>query len=260
MNSSRRNPYAFVVGCPRSGTTLLQRMLDHHPRLAVANDSHFVPRAIDEVIPQITTQVTDTIDPPLSNELVQWVLGYRRFRRLGLSETVVRGAAVGRHRYSEFVSALYSEFARLHGKPLAAEKTPDYVRRLPLLHALFPWVRTIHIIRDGRDVALSALQWASEDKGPGKWELWREEPVAVCALWWRWQTSTGVRDGVILGPERYFEVKYEELVAWPENTLRNIAAFLQLPFAGQMLTYYEGKTCPKPGRSSKKAWLPPTPG
>ena len=42
------NPYVFVVGCPRSGTTLLQRMLDNHPLLAVANDSHFIPRVVED--------------------------------------------------------------------------------------------------------------------------------------------------------------------------------------------------------------------
>ncbi len=45
---SRGNPYLFVGGCPRSGTTLLQRMLDHHPELALANDSHFIPRALEK--------------------------------------------------------------------------------------------------------------------------------------------------------------------------------------------------------------------
>ena len=208
-----RNPYVFVVGCPRSGTTLLQRMLDHHPRLAVANDTHFIPRALEEVIPQAVADVAGPVDPPLSPELVEWVLGYHRFARLGLVEAIVRQAAAEAATYRDFVSALYSEFGRLHGKPLAGEKTPDYVRRLPLLHAVFPWVRTVHIIRDGRDVALSTLEWASEDKGPGKLELWQDEPVAVCALWWQWQVRTGMRDGAVLGPSRYHEVKYEELVA-----------------------------------------------
>ena len=51
-------------------------------------------------------------------------------------------------------------------KELAGEKTPDYVRNLPLLFSLFPRAKTIHIIRDGRDVALSTLKWASVKKGP----------------------------------------------------------------------------------------------
>ena len=189
---NQRNPYLFVVGCPRSGTTLLQRMLDHHPQLAVANDTHFIPRALEEVLAQSASEVVDQIDPLLTGELVEWVLGYHRFPRLGLAEATVRRTAASSTTYRDFVSALYSEFGRLHGKPLAGEKTPDYVKRLPLLQALLPWVRTVHIIRDGRDVALSTLEWAREDKGPGKFALWREEPVAVCAFWWRWQVATGM--------------------------------------------------------------------
>jgi sulfotransferase family protein len=247
----RRNPYLFAVGCPRSGTTLLQRMLDHHPQLAVANDTHFIPKA---------PGVGAGTDPVFSPALGQWVQAYRRFHRLGLPEAAVRAAAAGSRRYSEFVSALYSEFGRMHGKPLAGEKTPDYCRYLPVLHALFPWARVVHIIRDGRDVALSALEWAREDKGPGRYSLWREEPIAVCALWWSWQVSSGRRDGAALGPARYREVRYEHLSARPEEALRDVTAFLELPYASEMVSFHEGKRISDPGLSAKKAWLPATPG
>lgn len=253
--STRRNPYLFVVGCPRSGTTLLQRMLDNHPLLAVVNDSHFIPKAPD---------LSAGHDPPLTPELVEWVLGYKRFHRFGLPEPLARaaaGAAAERaSTYGGFVSALYTELGRSRGKPLAGEKTPDYVRSLPLLHALFPWAKTIHIIRDGRDVALSALQWARRDKGPGRYRLWREEPVAVCALWWRFQVNAGRRDGPHLSAGHYQEVRYEDLLASPEERLRELAAFLELPFAPEMLSYHEGRTRTEPGLSAKTAWLPPTAG
>lgn len=250
--ATRKNPYLFLVGCPRSGTTLLQRMLDSHPSLAVANDSHFVPRAI--------ARSGSEQDVLLTEELVDRVLSYHRFRRLGLTEAVGRAAAERAETYAEFVSELYSEHALLHGKDLAGEKTPDYVRYLPLLHALFPATRVIHIIRDGRDVALSTLQWASEEKGPGKFALWRDEPVAVCALWWRWQAESGRHDGARLGPELYREVRYEDLVADPEATLRSLAAYLDLPFAREMVSFSAGKTKPDPNLSAKSAWLPATPG
>ena len=246
------NPYLFVVGCPRSGTTLLQRMLDNHPQLAVANDSHFIPRAIEDV--------PVGVDPPLTAELVERVRTYRRFGRLGLPDTAVEEAAGSARTYSEFVSALYSEYGRRRGKPLAGEKTPSYDRCLPRLHALFPSVRTVHIIRDGRDVALSALEWARDGKGPSKLPLWRQEPVAVCALWWRRHVSTGRRDGAVLGSSRYLEVGYEELIRRPELVLRRVARFLAVPFAPEMLDFHVGKTARKPGRSAKKAWLPPTAG
>ena len=72
--------------------------------------------------------------------------------------------------------------------------------------------------------------------------------------------SAGRRHGGELGPAKYREVSYEELVAHPEETLRDLAAFLELPFAPEMLAYHEGKTRYKLGLSAKKAWLPPTPG
>lgn len=250
--SAVRNPYLFVVGCPRSGTTLLQRMLNNHPLLAVANDSHFIPRVVKDR--------SDGTDPDLTPDLVERVRSYKRFYRLELPNAAVEAAARSSRTYSEFVGALYSEYGRLRGKPLAGEKTPDYVRYLPRLHALFPWVRTVHIIRDGRDVALSTLEWAEEAKGPGRFGLWREEPVAVCALWWRRQVETGRRASEKLAQDRYREVMYEDLISRPEASLRGLSEFLELPFSTQMLAYHEGRVRHDPGLSAKKAWLPPTQG
>ncbi len=221
----RQNPFVFVVGCPRSGTTLLQRMLDNHPELAVAHDSHFIPLAIKNE--------SVGVDPQLTPELVTWVTTYRRFHRLQLSEGDVAEAASRSATYSEFVGALYAAYARAHGKRLAGEKTPDYVRYLPQLHALFPTARFIHIIRDGRDVALSVRDWTQGGKGPSRRAMWDEEPVAVCALWWRRFVSTGFRDGAPLGCSAYREVLYERLVEAPEATLTR-AGRVPLPsrFAG----------------------------
>jgi sulfotransferase family protein len=246
------NPYLFVVGCPRSGTTLLQRMLDNHPQLAVANDSHFIPRVVKDV--------PIGVDPPLTPGLVERVRTYRRFYRLELPDAAVQRAARESSTYREFVSALYSEYGRLRGKPFAGEKTPDYVRHLPRLRALFPRARFVHMIRDGRDAALSILEWARGGKGASRFELWEEEPVAVCALWWRWLVTTGRRDGRALGPARYHEARYEDLVAGPETMLRELASFLELPYAPEMAAFHEGKTRHDSGLSAKKAWLPPTPG
>lgn len=247
-----RNPYLFAVGCPRSGTTLLQRMLDHHPFLAVSNDPHFIVHAI--------RAGRDGINPPVTPELVDRVLEYRTFGRLGLSKDLVLAAAAKSRFFSDFASALYSAFGQVRGKALAGEKTPHYVRFLPLLDALFPWAKFLHLIRDGRDVALSTLEWARADRGPGRFEVWQERPVAVCALSWRWHVTTGRRDGVDLGGERYHEVRYEDLLAGPEETLSDVSAFLELPYAREMLQYHRGKMRAEPGLSAKDAWLPPTTG
>jgi hypothetical protein len=227
-------------------------MLDHHPRLAVANDTHFIPRAIKDE--------PERIDPLLTTAQVESVLGYKRFRRLQLPESAVREAAASARTYGEFVTTLYTEYGRLRGKPLAGEKTPDYVRSLPRLYALFPWARTIHTIRDGRSVALSVLEWAQDGKKLSKLALWQEEPLAVCALWWSALVRAGRQDDSELGQERYREVRYETLVAQPEATLRELTAFLELPFAPEMLSYHEGRVRNEPGLSVKHAWLPPIQG
>jgi Sulfotransferase family len=245
-----RNPYVFVVGCPRSGTTLLQRMLDAHPLLAVSNDPHFIPFA---------PGVRSGIDPPVTPELVDWLRGYRTFARLQLDDRALTDAADGAVTYAELVTRLYDAYGQKRGKPLAGEKTPRYVRYLPLLHSLFPKARVVHLLRDGREVALSTLEWARPDRGPGRFELWLENPLAVCALSWRWHVLTGLRDAEELG-DRYSEVRYEDVVARPEPTMRRLSEALELPFATEMVEYHRGRTRHDAGLSTKDAWLPPTPG
>src|SRR5688572_4590530 len=98
---SIHNPYLFVVGCPRSGTTLLQRMLDAHPEMCVANDTYFIPRFMEAVV---------------SEKLIERLVTYHRFDRLGLPEQTVREIGAKSVSYRDMVSALYSEFARIRGK------------------------------------------------------------------------------------------------------------------------------------------------
>jgi hypothetical protein len=246
-----QNPYVFLVGVARSGTTLLQRMLDSHPQLAMSNDPAFTHVPL--------RRLPDGVDPPLTAELVEAALALRTFSRLGLSEAAVRQAG-GARTWAGFVCGVYDAFARQAGKPLAGEKMARYVTHLPQLTALFPWARFVHIIRDGRDVALSHLEWAHERRGPGRLALWREEPVGVAALSWRWMTATGRRDGAELGASRYHEVRYEALVERPEQQLRALMTFLELPFASEMLRYHEGRIRNNPALSAKQAWLPPTRG
>ena len=244
------NPFVFVVGCPRSGTTLLQRMLDNHPQLAVANDTHFITRAAKKIL-------RNNPRPPLTNGLLEAVISYRRFYRMGLEDVEVRNAAQDCAGYAEFVSRLYSLRGHKKRKPLSGEKTPDYCRKIPQLHRLFPTARFIHIIRDGRNTALSTLNWATASKGPGRWSLWSEDPLGTCALWWQWQAGTGQRDGENLGSKFYLQVEYEKLVAKPQQTLQSLASFLDISYCEEMANYHIGKTKSASGLSAKSAWLPP---
>ena len=137
-NGAARNPYLFIVGCTRSGTTLLPRMFNNHPQIAVVNDSLFAILVL--------RHLERPIDPSLTPELVEKVRTYPRFSRLGLSDEAGYQAASKSINYSQFVSALFSEHAELNGKHLAGEKSPGFVRYLPRLQALFPLGAYLYIL------------------------------------------------------------------------------------------------------------------
>lgn len=244
-----QNPLLFVVGCQRSGTTMLQRMLDAHPDLAVAYDSLFITRAIKGK--------PIGYNPPLTEKVVRTACSHPRFERLGLSDEAVVRAAAGGGCYSDFISRIYDELAALHHKQHAGEKSPGYCRHLPRLRALMPWVRIVHLIRDGRDIALSIKDWG---KGAAKMELWKTEPIAAGALWWKRDVVRGCGDGRALPSRFYREVRYEDLTAEPEAVLRDVCLFLELPYASEMVEYHKGRVKQQSGLSAKAAWLPPTTG
>ena len=249
------NPFVFVVGCPRSGTTLLQRMLDNHPQLAIAYDTLFIPAVV---------RGSDRKNPPLTAELVEQIRDFSRFRRFGLPEDILDRLSIGAHDYRSLVCRIYDAFARSKGKLLGGEKSPGYVRHMPMLQELFPWAKFVHLVRDGRNVALSLMDWGRQKqtpKGPArKYRMWADSPVAVCALWWAYKAGRGRRDARHLRPGTYTEVSYEALVAEPERALRELCEFMSLPYSNDMVHFYLGKTIDKPGLSAKSAWLPATQG
>jgi hypothetical protein len=140
------------------------------------------------------------------------------------------------------------------------DKTPRYVRSIPLLHALFPQARFVHLIRDGRGTALSLLNWRKAAKLARNFPTWKEHPVTTAALWWEWQVLLGREARDSLGPGLYHEARYEALVADASGGLEPLCAFLDLPFDEEMPRYHEGRQRDEDGLSAKSAWLPPTPG
>jgi hypothetical protein len=249
------NPYAFVVGAARSGTTLLQRMLDAHPQLAVVNETYWLPRKFRE-----RTGLTreGRVTPALLGQL----LASPKFSRMGVTEADLAGLLSDGEpvRYERFVAQIFDLYAQRRGKLLAGDKTPGYVRRIGQIHELWPQARFVHIVRDPRDLCLSMLEWRSGERTAGQFGTWKMDPVISTALYWRYSVALGREAGESLGPTLYREVRYEDLLGAPEGELERICEFLGLPYAQEMPRFYEGKTRRKSGRSSKAQWLPPTAG
>jgi hypothetical protein len=252
------NPYLFIVGCPRSGTTLLGRMVDAHPQIAVIHEGRFAPDFFER-----RRGVAD--DGVVTPDLVDELLGHRPFRNVSVGrEELKQLIGSGDHvLYSAFVSALFDLHGRAHGKRLVGDKTPHYVRSLPTLHQLWPAAKIVHLIRDGRDVSQSVLGWRKVTERGGsvaRFSAFGEDRVATVACWWEWLVRLGREDGAALGPEHYHEIRYESLVAKPASECERLCDFLRVPYDERMLGFHEGRERGDPGLDAKKAWRPVTPG
>jgi hypothetical protein len=241
------NPFVFVVGCPRSGTTLLQRLLDAHPELSVINE---------------TLWITREAKAPVTPELVSRLFEDRRFRRLELAreavELLVQGN--GAVSYRNFVSAVFDLYGSIRGKSLVGDKSPGYVRKIPKLHALFPKAKFVHLIRDGREVWLSVQGWKKGERSAGQVPTWTVDPLGSTALWWERSVRLGREAGAVLGDNLYREVRYEAVVRDPERECRDLCDFLEISYSDAMLRFHEGRARYDLGITAKRAWLPPLPG
>ncbi len=250
------NPYVFIVGCPRSGTTLLGRMVNAHPQIAITSESHWIPRLFEER-KELTPQglVTSQLIPRLLEDprFTRWQVDREKLEALLATSQPVA--------YQHFVANIFDLYGQRTGKALVGNKTPWFVRRLLLLHALWPTARFVHLIRDGRDVCLSMTNWlGTHQNHPGVFSTWRNDSVFTAALWWELHVRLGREAGNLLGPELYYEVRYESMVANPEEDCAALCTFLGLPYDHAMLRFHEGRTKTDPGLDAKHAWLPITPG
>ncbi len=216
----------FVVGCARSGTTLLQLMLHAHPRIALPPETRFLLRVYDR-----RERFGDLRRKPNRRRLARFIVGQskKRFDDLGLDRKTVRRLIVhGPPTLGSAVGIVFREYAARWGKPRWGDKRPGYISRLDVVLALFPDAQIIHIVRDGRD-CVSSL------KRMGWWS-----GGSVAAIWyWKSAIQAGARARRSLPADQYREVRYEDLVDHPERELRRLCAFLGEEFDGAMLAPHE---------------------
>jgi hypothetical protein len=251
------NPFVFIVGCPRSGTTLLQRIINAHPQIAIVNQSRWIPRCWN-------TRTGVTADGLVTPGLVPRLLEDRKlFRKLGIGREELERLLGGGEpvSYARFVTGVFDRYGRTQGKTLVGDKTPIYVRSIHTLHGLWPHAKFVHLIRDGRDVCLSTVHWKKKvAKLAKRFTTWREDPVTTAAMRWKWNVRLGRKAGEPLGPGLYYEIRYEALVTNPAAACAKLCAFLGVPFDDAMLRFHEGRVKTKPGLDAKHAWRPITPG
>jgi hypothetical protein len=121
-----------------------------------------------------------------------------------------------------FIDNFFTRYRLRMGKPRWAEKTPGNIRRIDYLFRLFPHAQFIHMIRDPRDVYCSLVE---KKKSDPKFESWTVTKMAN-----RWVECIEAGIPWRLHADRYLEVKYEDLMTDPENTMHAVLRFLHEPW------------------------------
>jgi hypothetical protein len=134
-----------------------------------------------------------------------------------------------REKIRDFYGSFQEDYRQKQGKERWAEKSPTYTMDLPLIDDLFPESQVIHLIRDGRDV-LASVQ--------NRWG-YRKAVQFAAAGTWKKHVEKARTFGQFAGEERYTEVRYEQLVQDPEQTLRKVFDFLDEPWDPVVLRYDE---------------------
>jgi Sulfotransferase family len=216
-------PPLLILGVSRSGTTLLRVMLDRNSQLAVPDESFFIPLLADRHV--LHVDADDFLDDVRRLETVrEWGVPLDKLRA-----RLTDGMPIGRA-----IAAIYEVYAEERGKSRWGDKTPMYMRHLLLLRRLFPAAQYVHLIRDGRNAAVSFLSMPAGIA----FQTWAHpRSVAGFACLWRTEVAAARRLGRRLGPERYLEVRYEDLVADAKAELRRICAFAALPYDRAMTDY-----------------------
>jgi Sulfotransferase family len=215
LRGSRSTAPVFVVGCPRSGTTYL-----YHVLLSAGNFA--VYRAESQVFHMLEPRFGDlSVAGHRKNLLASWFQS-RLFTATGLQREPLQERILREcHNGGDFLRIVMEETAQHQGVKRWAECTPDHVLYLPRIKQTIPEALVIHMIRDGRDVALSMEKQGWPRQLP--WD--RLSRRMAGGVYWEWMTREGQREGAQLGPD-YIEVRYEDLVGNPREVLHRLSSFI----------------------------------
>jgi Sulfotransferase family len=237
-------PPVIVLGVGRSGTTLLRVILDRNTTLAIPYETFFVPQLAHRHgrRPDVDAFVDDL---GRLRTLYDW----------GVRPEDVRSRLREGMKTREAIAAIFETYAERQGKPRWGDKTPLYMQQLPLLERLLPDAIWVHLVRDGRDAALSFLELPEGFSG----KTWAQpRTVAQFAARWRTEILAARRLGRHAG-SRYLELRYEDLVTEPEEELRKICEHASLPWEPAMLDHTRVSDAANMPEHRNLA-QPPTPG
>jgi len=205
----------FIVGCQRSGTTMLGSLLGAARNVVAIPEAQFVA----DLAPA---------DPAARGELSEMLGRIERHYRFRIWKHRLDGRQPqGGGTHADAVRWLVADYAAAQGCPEPIhwiDHQPGHVREIERLAAHFPNLRVIHMVRDGRAVAASILPL---DWGPNR--------IHSAANFWAQRVAMGLALRNYLGEERWHQVRYEDVLTDPHGQLRRICGFLGIDYEPSMI-------------------------
>ena len=219
-----------MFGYDRSGTTLLSLMVGAHPDIAV-------PFSTTDLWYRLNGKLDDYNQLASNDDVQQLVDDILQDERIKLwdvdldREQLLADLPTGD--YAAVVDRIHSAYAREKGKSRWGNISIATIRYMHRVNEWFPDAQFIHIVRDGRDVAVSHMNYE-----------FGTDNVYDCVTKWVNAVGQNLRMGEMLGADRYMVIKYEDLILDTENALRRMCDFLSVPYSAAMMDHLaagEGK-------------------
>lgn len=236
MTRSEANAPIFIIGNPRSGTTLLRLMLTCHPNIVIPPEGGFLVHLFERYggfagePDMIDAYAADVI---ACRKMDEWNMEAGELGRF-LQEREPRN-------YHDLGDGVYAFFASKHksGWTRWGDKNNYYLKHIPTLAQIFPEAKFVHIVRDGRDVACSYRE-LSQTKGTYAPQL--PNSVVEIAVQWRDNLNQIANSFKSLNPGQAYTIRYEDILLSAEETLKDLCSFLGEPYNVNMLEYYKENT------------------
>lgn len=216
--TSTVTPFPYIVGSPRSGTTLMRVTLNSHPDIAILPETQL----------NISRLHSNRNNTDFASEMKQMIFGMSNWERFGLKKDLLEldFDAIEPFSVSEGLRIFHRSYAKIFRKKIYGNKTPRHCLLIEEIEELLPEAYFIHIIRDGRAVASSLRDLPFS---PGR-------EMDIQAREWVNKVKTAQEQGSRV--KKYLEIRYEDLVLNMEETLVRICNFLEVEFNPAMLLYH----------------------
>ena len=228
--------FTYLLGNPRSGTSLLRLMLNAHSDVVAPPECGFIQWNLKTFQEKTQLKETDRIrfvdSVVKSKKMETWgITSEEIFKSLDLVETPT---------YSNCCKAVFKTYARVRSHKanpkVLVDKNNYYLLHLDEIQKAMPDANYIHLVRDVRDVALSYLNLNKMKGLTGKYVPKLDCDIERIALEWRDNNSRVSR---FLVDKNFIQIRYEDLIMNTKSELNNLSAFLKIPYDDKMERYFD---------------------